>query len=126
MSQIVAEGEALPEFDYHCPLLSLPRAFKTDIRTIPSPTPYLRADRTKARDWRDRIGAGDKLKVGVIWSGGFRPNPPQPPKVTICGFSTRYRPSDSTLQNVDRLLRYTLRLVRFHARAQIKPFRLGL
>ena len=72
VSRIVAEGEPLPDFDYHCPLLSLPLAFKTRLDTIPDPTPYLQADEAKARDWRERIGARKKLKVGVVWSCGFR------------------------------------------------------
>jgi hypothetical protein len=77
VSQVLAEGERLPEFDYHCPLLSLPLAFKTDIHSIPGSTAYLHADRTKAHTWQERIGERKKLKVGLVWSGGFRLSPPQ-------------------------------------------------
>ncbi len=35
VTRIIAYGEALPRFDYHCPLLSLPLAFRTDLNSIP-------------------------------------------------------------------------------------------
>ena len=35
-SQIVSRGEPLPQFDLHCPLLSLPLAFGTRLESIPS------------------------------------------------------------------------------------------
>src|SRR5215813_12294875 len=35
-AQILARGDPLPEFDIHCPLLSLPLAFGTRLETIPS------------------------------------------------------------------------------------------
>src|ERR1700759_3189195 len=37
---------ALPAFDYHSPLLSLPYAFGTRMETIPAKIPYLRGDPT--------------------------------------------------------------------------------
>lgn len=39
--EIVAEGETLPGFDLHCPLLSLPRIFATTLSTVPGGVPYL-------------------------------------------------------------------------------------
>jgi len=77
VSQIVAQGENLPDADYHCPLLSLPLAFRTDPATIPSATPYLHVAPVKARAWRERLGAQKQLRVGLVWSGGFRANAPE-------------------------------------------------
>ncbi len=37
----------LPEFDYHCPLLSLPLRFGTTLNTLPAQTPYLVLDEHK-------------------------------------------------------------------------------
>ena len=34
-AQIVSTGEPLPDFDMHCPLLSLPLALGTELATIP-------------------------------------------------------------------------------------------
>jgi tetratricopeptide (TPR) repeat protein len=76
VDQLIEAGQTLPAFDCHCPLLSLPLAFKTDIDSIPSATPYLFADAEAARQWRDRIHVADdgRLKVGLVWAGGNRPH----------------------------------------------------
>ncbi len=71
-ARIVAMGETLPDFDLHCPLLSLPLAFGTALDTIPSRMPYLYADGGKARAWRDRFGKHDRLRVGLVWAGNPR------------------------------------------------------
>ncbi len=60
----------LPPFDFHTPLLSLPRVFKTDAKTIPVNVPYLKADPEKADFWKRRIGPGkERPRVGVVWAG---------------------------------------------------------
>ena len=77
VSQVVTEGETLPPFDYHCPLMSLPLAFRTTIGTIPADIPYLKADPGKAAYWHTKLGVHDKPRVGLVWSGGFRPYQPE-------------------------------------------------
>ncbi|ASV99859.1 tetratricopeptide repeat protein [Paraburkholderia aromaticivorans] len=76
VDQLIEAGQPLPPFDCHCPLLSLPLAFKTDLDTMPSATPYLFADAEAARQWRERIHAraDGRLKVGLVWAGGNRPH----------------------------------------------------
>ncbi len=76
IAQIVETGHALPAFDLHCPVLSLPLAFKTGFATIPAEIPYLKADPDQSKAWQDRLGAKTKLRVGLVWSGGVRPNQP--------------------------------------------------
>ena len=71
-AQIVAMGEPLPDFDMHCPLLSLPLAFGTTLETIPARMPYLGASEAKARAWRDRLGARKKMRIGLVWAGNPR------------------------------------------------------
>jgi hypothetical protein len=44
-SAVIGRGEPLPPFDRHCPLLSLPLAFRTQPETIPANVPYIAADR---------------------------------------------------------------------------------
>ncbi|MGA8951062.1 MAG: tetratricopeptide repeat protein [Xanthobacteraceae bacterium] len=70
--EIIAKGDYLPGFDLHCPLLSLPLAFNTDLETIPGETPYLSADAAKREGWRDRLGPHDKPLVGLVWAGDPR------------------------------------------------------
>jgi hypothetical protein len=70
--EIIAKVDALPDFDYHCPLLSLPLAFGTTRETIPAAVPCLRAHRDKMAAWRARLGgdsATSKPKIGLVWSG---------------------------------------------------------
>jgi hypothetical protein len=76
-AQVLARGEPLPPFDYHCPLLSLPLAFNTTLATIPAQIPYIKSSPAKRLDWRERLGVTGKLRVGLVWSGGFRPNEPE-------------------------------------------------
>jgi tetratricopeptide (TPR) repeat protein len=67
--EVVSRGDALPEFDVHCPLLSLPLALSTRLATVPAETPYLQADAQAATAWDTRLGASDRCRVGLAWSG---------------------------------------------------------
>ena len=67
--RVLSAGDVLPEFDLHCPLLSLPRAFHTRVETIPSITPYLQAPAQKLMKWKSRLEAIRGFRVGLIWSG---------------------------------------------------------
>lgn len=69
-AKVIARGEVLPDFDTHCPLLSLPRKFGTRLDTIPASFPYLRADPTTVATWRRKLAADDGgLRVGLVWAG---------------------------------------------------------
>jgi tetratricopeptide (TPR) repeat protein len=60
----------LPAFDFHCPIMSLPLAFRTRLDTIPSPQSYLSvSDEHRVRAWNEHLGPHDKLRVGLVWSG---------------------------------------------------------
>jgi tetratricopeptide (TPR) repeat protein len=77
VAQLIEAGSPLPPFDYQCPLLSLPLAFKTTLSSIPATIPYLKCDLEKSRLWKERLGERRKRKVGLVWSGGHRPNQPE-------------------------------------------------
>jgi hypothetical protein len=63
-------NQSLPDFDVHCPLLSLALAFKTDLNSIPAPVPYLRADPSLAEVWKRKLAShGNVRKIGLAWSG---------------------------------------------------------
>ena len=74
---VVAHGEELPEFDFCCSLMSLPRAMRTTLADIPREVPYLKAAPTRVRHWQERLGARHAPRIGLVWSGGFRPNQPE-------------------------------------------------
>lgn len=67
---VAARGEALPAFDAHAPLLSLPRLLGVTLDTLPA-EPYLAAG---PRPVTERIVDDGALKVGIVW-GGRAPNP---------------------------------------------------
>jgi Flp pilus assembly protein TadD len=69
VSRVVRLGEAPPPVDYHCPIMSLPRALWTHDPTIPASIPYLTvAPETRDR-WRGGLGATGRRRVGLVYSG---------------------------------------------------------
>jgi len=66
---VLARGEQLPRFDFHCPLLSLPLAFGTGRSTVPGASPYLAASSALTGQWRRRFEKSDRVRVGIAWFG---------------------------------------------------------
>jgi tetratricopeptide (TPR) repeat protein len=66
---VVGRGEALPPFDFHCPLLSLPLAFKTRPDTIPAGVPYLFASADRVAKWKQSLPQTGMRRIGVAWAG---------------------------------------------------------
>ena len=66
----VSEAADLAPVDFHCPIMSLPFAFRTTLATIPAPASYVpvpNPDRIQV--WEDRVRPYQKLRVGLVWSG---------------------------------------------------------
>jgi hypothetical protein len=74
-AEVISRGDPLPAFDLHCPLLSLPLAFGTTLKTVPSATPYLRASSSAAADWDARLGEKRRPRIGLAWSGSYGNDP---------------------------------------------------
>lgn len=66
---LVAQGQELPAFDCHCPLMSLPLVFKTQMGTIPSRLSYVSCDPDRVQQWSDKLGPKTKPRVGLVWCG---------------------------------------------------------
>ena len=66
---LIETGKTLPDFDYHCPIMSLPLAFRTTLETIPKQLPYLYPNVHKKTEWQQRLGHKTKMRVGLVWSG---------------------------------------------------------
>jgi tetratricopeptide (TPR) repeat protein len=65
--KVIPGGEALPAFDCHSPLLSLPHLLGGE---IPSEVPYLAADPDEIAAWEAKLPARDgRLRVGMVWAG---------------------------------------------------------
>ena len=69
---VLAIGEPLPEFDYHCPLMSLPLALKTNLASIPANMPYLYPEPQAVSAWEQRLAGIEGYRVGLVWSGSPR------------------------------------------------------
>jgi tetratricopeptide (TPR) repeat protein len=66
---VLIDENALPDhYDFHCPLMSLPLAFRTTMATVPGDVPYLHPEPGRVAAWRQRIGT-DGFRVGICWLG---------------------------------------------------------
>jgi tetratricopeptide (TPR) repeat protein len=72
--RIIGPDEVPADFDYHCPLLSLPLALRTTLSNIPAAIAYLKSNGEKSLFWKQQLGERNKPRVGLVWSGGFRPD----------------------------------------------------
>ena len=68
VAQLLTTGDALADFDYQCPLLSLPLAFKTELNNIPLPLHYT-IDSHKLAEWQLKLGEKTRPRLGLVWSG---------------------------------------------------------
>jgi tetratricopeptide (TPR) repeat protein len=69
VAEIVARGDALPAFDVHCPMGSLPLALRTEATVIPAAIPYLAASEERLAKWRSRLAKLPAPRVAIAWSG---------------------------------------------------------
>ena len=58
---------ALPAYDFHCPLMSLPLALAES--GIAPQAPYLHADAALTAIWHDLLGAKSRPRAGIAWCG---------------------------------------------------------
>ncbi|HEX3996617.1 MAG TPA: tetratricopeptide repeat-containing glycosyltransferase family protein, partial [Acetobacteraceae bacterium] len=83
VAQVVSQDDALPAFDLHCPLMSLPMAFGTTAENIPCRVPYLAADPDAVASWDSiippsgvQVSGTAGLRIGLVWAGASRPQQP--------------------------------------------------
>jgi GT2 family glycosyltransferase/Flp pilus assembly protein TadD len=65
----VVDGDALPHFDYHCALLSLPGLLGVDASNIPFSDRYLSSHPAALAAWKNRLGSATHSRVGLVWKG---------------------------------------------------------
>ena len=67
----ILQGDPLPSFDVHCPIVSLAYHFKTTFETIPQKIPYLKVDKEQSLYWKKRLKDlyGESYRVGLVWAG---------------------------------------------------------
>jgi predicted O-linked N-acetylglucosamine transferase (SPINDLY family) len=72
VDELIGQGDTLPAFDTHCPLVSLPHVFGISMTTIPAKVPYLFADPALTEHWRRELSGIKGFKVGICWQGNPR------------------------------------------------------
>lgn len=67
----VPEGQPLPPFDAHLPLIACPGLFGTTMETVPWDGPYVVAQADRLQQWGERVAAAGprRRKVGLVWTG---------------------------------------------------------
>jgi tetratricopeptide (TPR) repeat protein len=74
-AEVLPQGQPLPPFTHHCPLLSLPAIFQTTSETVPARTPYLRPDDQLTRQRAAELALTGNLRhpaIGLNWAGNPR------------------------------------------------------
>jgi hypothetical protein len=68
-TEIISHEDAVPEFDYWTPIMSLPGPLGITLENLPHKMQYLRASAASVQEWSKRLGKKFKLRIGFAWSG---------------------------------------------------------
>jgi len=66
---LIVRGEALPPFDLHCPLMSLPGRLGVHASSLPPHPALTLPEQARAKMRREIPDDGRRQKVGIVWSG---------------------------------------------------------
>lgn len=69
VDHLICPTDAIPQTDFHAPLMSLPLALGTQIESVPATVPYLRVDPLRRAAWQQRLGAQSGPRIGLAWRG---------------------------------------------------------
>jgi len=69
VEQIVTAPPDPVHFEFHCPLLSLPLIFRTEVASIPANIPYVSPNVALVEQWKSRIKSGEQRKIGLALAG---------------------------------------------------------
>jgi tetratricopeptide (TPR) repeat protein len=103
-AHVIAHGRKLPRFDLHCPLMSLPRAFRTTAATIPAAVPYIEVSAARAQGWAERLPAQGPL-IGIAWAGRRTHHNDQNRSLPLARLAPLLRRPDARFVSLQRELR---------------------
>ena len=86
VAHLLRPGDKAPEWDFHCPMMSLPLAFGTMLDTVPDHGPYLSAEPDLVTHWADRLGSGTKPRVAIAWRGNPENSYDRRRRINLCDF----------------------------------------
>jgi Flp pilus assembly protein TadD/ADP-heptose:LPS heptosyltransferase len=69
VTRLLTSGHAVPRFDLHSPVMSLPRAFATRLDSIPPQPRPLVALPERLQKWQKLLGEKKGPRVALAWSG---------------------------------------------------------
>jgi len=69
VDQLVGQGDGLPAFAVHAPLLSVPGIRQTSPESVPARIPYLFARPDLLELWREKLRKFEGFKIGINWHG---------------------------------------------------------
>jgi len=88
------------DFDYHLPMGSLPRLFRSDIKDFENTvTGYLKADKERVESLREELGLGNKKVVGISWKS-IKSLHTQKKSLSLKEFGTLFKDLDIVLLNL--------------------------
>ena len=65
----IAFTDALPEYDYWTPIMSIPGILRITLENLNSPLSYISPNATDIKQWQKRLGIKKKLRIGFSWAG---------------------------------------------------------
>ena len=69
INQLIDVKDTPTEFDYWTPIMSLPGIMNVTLENLPHALSYLGSNPVLVREWQDRLGFKNRLRVGFCWSG---------------------------------------------------------
>ena len=69
VTRLLTNGQPVPAFDLHCPVMSLPRAFATRLDGIPPQPRPIGALPERLAKWQALLGPKTGRRVALAWSG---------------------------------------------------------
>lgn len=72
LTLLTTQPKSAEIWNWQCPLMSLPRAFQTQLDSIPATIPYLKIPRAAQAYWRARLNtdhATRRPRIGISWAG---------------------------------------------------------
>jgi len=69
IEQVSSYSADMGEFDYWVPIMSIPGILGVTLENLPRPQSYLTAQPELVKQWLEKLGPKNKMRVGFSWSG---------------------------------------------------------
>jgi hypothetical protein len=69
INQVIRYTDDPGEFDFWCPLMSIPGILGSTLENLPQPVNYITARDDLVVEWQKRLGPKHRMRVGISWSG---------------------------------------------------------